>query len=892
MAIFEVEKDGKVYEVDAPDMAAAAAAMSGGESPSSARPDGLAVFNEGIARGLGTPVDLAAGGINAAISGINTVTGSEFGHITDPIGGADDMRDIFEALGVRMPDDDFQPEGIMENLALGAGGAAGAIVPFAGAGRLLQAGTGLTQATGNAIVQPFTTAPVRAVASEVAAGAGAGVGVDVADQLAPDNPLAQIVGALVGGVAGGAGPYAVATGATKLPGVAAATRFAQSEIAPFTEAGAMERARNRMANLVEDPEAARAALAQPTIGNLSPAVSTGDKRMMALEQTVRDTDPAVDLRLRQQEAEGADALRQELVAPANGQDSQTARSFMEGAIQQQVDGVGQSLDQTFGAPAGVNTTSTSLRTQSAPARRTAYDAAYAAPLDYASAAGMNLESLVTRVEQVAPGTISLANRLMAGEGLSSNQIKANFADDGSISFEVMPDTRQIDYITRAMNQMADSGEGKGQFGGQTDLGRVIGGLSREIRNNLKNANPQYATALETAATPMGQRDALLFGQDLLNPSLPRDVAADRIANMTGPEVEYVRQGVRAQLDETLANVRATLANPDTGMREAQQALARLSARAVREKIGMILPAEEAEAFFATLENAAATMDTRRSGTALFAAGRPGEEIKSLLNAPDPRAATAQLIEQAGNDATGNTLAGIKGGYLDELMTRARSGSFDDNGEALLSGRAMQNALSDRRMMAVGNALLTMEERSRLSAIVDELTRLETARSRLPGVGKVMEGEPNSIVSMIARTIAARSGAHAGRGTSGASLLTAHFASERMKQILETLTLDKAEALIRQAVAGDKDLFDALLTPGDKVTPQQEGYLANILSNRGPGTAAGALGGGMAVMDEPVDADADPLMELIMRDQQPSQPLRVVVDGAGSYGDEVMDAIMR
>ena len=70
-------------------------------------------------------------------------------------------------------------------------------------------------------------------------------------------------------------------------------------------------------------------------------------------------------------------------------------------------------------------------------------------------------------------------------------------------------------------------------------------------------------------------------------------------------------------------------------------------------------------------------------------------------------------------------------------------------------------------------------------------------------------------------------------------------------------------------------------------------MASILSNRGPGTAAGAVGGGMAVMDEPEDPHAgDPLIELLMRDQQPSRPLRVVVDGAGSYGDEVLDAIMR
>lgn len=39
----------------------------------------------------------------------------------------------------------------------------------------------------------------------------------------------------------------------------------------------------------------------------------------------------------------------------------------------------------------------------------------------------------------------------------------------------------------------------------------------------------------------------------------------------------------------------------------------------------------------------------------------------------------------------------------------------------------------------------------------------------------------------------------------------------MKRILETLTLDRAEALIRQAVTGDRELFQALLTPGPRAS---------------------------------------------------------------------------
>lgn len=95
------------------------------------------------------------------------------------------------------------------------------------------------------------------------------------------------------------------------------------------------------------------------------------------------------------------------------------------------------------------------------------------------------------------------------------------------------------------------------------------------------------------------------------------------------------------------------------------------------------------------------------------------------------------------------------------MAQARTGSFDNAGDAVLSGRVMQSVLGNNRMKVVANELLTMEKRSRLSTIVDELSRLETAQGHLPNIGAVMEDEPNSVVSMIARTIAARTGARAG-----------------------------------------------------------------------------------------------------------------------------------
>lgn len=326
--------------------------------------------------------------------------------------------------------------------------------------------------------------------------------------------------------------------------------------------------------------------------------------------------------------------------------------------------------------------------------------------------------------------------------------------------------------------------------------------------------------------------------------------------MSDPEIAFVRQGVRSSLDESLSRVRAAMSNPDVGLREAQQTLAQLSSRNARDKISMILPEDLAGEFFQNIDETAAMLNPRKSAPLTFANARPNEEIRSIINSTNPQQGADQLVAQAAKDPSGKAIFGLKGAFIDELMNRSRTGNFDDAGAPILSGRAMQNALADNRVLEVANSLLTTEERSRFADIADELARVETMQGRLPNVGDVMEGEPNSVVSLIARTIAARTGAKAGHGTSGASLLTANFASQRMQRILNNLTLDRAEGLIREAVAGDRELFELLLTPANRIAPKQESKLAQVLSR----TVTGTLGGVLAT-----DGEDEPRVEELIMD---------------------------
>lgn len=272
--------------------------------------------------------------------------------------------------------------------------------------------------------------------------------------------------------------------------------------------------------------------------------------------------------------------------------------------------VTDALDNSLGQPEGLMSARNAIRMGSAGARSSAYDDAYNAAINYAAPEGQALENIIkTRVPSKA---IAAANELMRTEGLSSKQILAKVADDGTVVFERLPDVRQIDYITRGLNEVADQADGAGKLGGTTAVGRAYSNLSREIRDTLKGLVPEYGKALETAADPIRRSKAVEFGGKLLSSAVTRDQVDDFAKGITGPEREAIAQGVRSRLDDLMANVTRTIQDGDTGAREAVKAIKDLSSRANREKLTVVLGKTRAEALFNEIDRAATSFDLRAS----------------------------------------------------------------------------------------------------------------------------------------------------------------------------------------------------------------------------------------------------------------------------------------
>lgn len=272
--------------------------------------------------------------------------------------------------------------------------------------------------------------------------------------------------------------------------------------------------------------------------------------------------------------------------------------------------VTDALDNTLGAPQGVTAARSAIRQGSAAARGSAYDDAYNAAIDYADPRGQAIEGILkTRVPKSA---IAAANELMRTEGNASKQILAKVADDGSVVFEKMPDVRQIDYITRGLNEVADQADGAGKLGGTTAQGRAYSNLSSEIRDTLRDLVPEYGKALETAADPIRRSKAVELGSKLLSPSMTRDQVDEAVRGMTGPEKDALAQGVRSRLDDVMANVARTVQDGDTPAREAIKAIKDMSSRANREKLTAAIGKAKADKLFDEIDRAAMSFDLRAS----------------------------------------------------------------------------------------------------------------------------------------------------------------------------------------------------------------------------------------------------------------------------------------
>jgi len=383
----------------------------------------------------------------------------------------------------------------------------------------------------------------------------------------------------------------------------------------------------------------------------------------------------------------------DLAVQKSGKAGNIAREAIEARAGRAGQNFDAALDSALGQPQGIATAERAIRDGSRAARSSTYGAAYDMPIDYSAPAAREMEDLLSRV---GPGAVRKANRLMELAGDRSKQILADIADDGTVTFKTMPDVRQIDYITRALREEAEAGEGMGALGGQTDIGRALKGLSTNIRGKLRELVPEYGAALDTAADPISRRQALQFGNRLLSPATARDEVTFTLDGMSKAERQAAKEGVRSHIDDLLANVKRSITDGNMDAREAQRAVRDLSSRANKEKLTALLGDDEAGKLFTELDKTAQSLDLRASVAAnskTYARQSAEQEVKDLtepgafgkLLQGQPLNATQRIAQAATKQAPKDILEREQGMYSN--IVKALVGP--QGGDAMLALRQLE-----------------------------------------------------------------------------------------------------------------------------------------------------------------------------------------------------------
>lgn len=149
--------------------------------------------NEGLANILGFPVDMLNAGVGLGMSGINAIAGTDFQPSPQPFGGSESLRGLM-APAIMPESDDTSLQ-----FTRRVGQEIGASLPV-GLGTM-----------------GLAARPAQMLATEMGLAGAAGVGAGLANQVFPDNDMADMVGSLVGLGAGAVGPNALRRLATPNP---------------------------------------------------------------------------------------------------------------------------------------------------------------------------------------------------------------------------------------------------------------------------------------------------------------------------------------------------------------------------------------------------------------------------------------------------------------------------------------------------------------------------------------------------------------------------------------------------------------------------------------------------------------------------------------------------
>ena len=791
------------------------------------RGGGLMPFlNRSIADLGGAPVDL----VNFGLSKLGVPVSKE------PFGGSASIENFLakygETIGAPIvPEVGQEAKTLPEYIGSGLGSAAGFLIPGLGLSRLAASSARpVVAAVGKQLANAPVAAPLSYMAAELASGAGSSAGKFAAEQAAPDSKLASFAGEFLGSLS-----PSVAMLAAKYSPTGIALRLGKGALAPFSESGSRVRAENRVQSLVADPEAAARAMETPSISGLTPAQRSGEKRLLALEKEVADTNAVKAQDLSDRAKAAKETLSNE--ARTLGGDPAKTRAFLEARRSQVGDSLTASVNQArtraeeriakLEPNASAEDASRVVRSEF----DKAYDAArsqenrlwgeipqdvqvntaplferFAKLVDDTPVTGQDDIPAYARKflgqgeakqleETVSPATLQrMRSKLLEMERLAYREGRRT---EGSTIGKIADD------VLETMNSVPDM---PGPYA-------VARNFTREL-NQTYREGPVKALILTTDSSSYVPEELTL--SRLIGSGGVRGGVAERsIVAATGetPEVkaaiqDFLTRDLRGRVVTAEGRVKPEAAKSWVQSNETLLEQYPEIRQGLTDALAAQAQAKTREGFEKRISSEMRTPGGAPLGR--FLEGNSDDAVARVFKAENPAEVAMSLVRTAKKDPSGDAYKGLRGAFVDNLLARARSVTTE--GE-VFSGSIILDAFKNPKQRGAFEAVLGPDDLKRLEQIGNEFLALERTRGNLPSVGGVVGDIPNRILDVAARVAGARVGRVIG-GLQESAIMSARF-----RDWMRSLTRDRAEKLISRAVT-DPELF-ATLMRGNRTVQQQD-----------------------------------------------------------------------
>lgn len=723
------------------------------------------------------------------------------------------------------------------------------------------------------IAAQTAASPGITAATELAGAFGGGAGGEIAAAATDDDPYATMIGELLGGITGVAGPQVVkgagsgllkgadvATEAlAKVPFVGAPVRIGRDALDSLMSVrDPWRRASGAARETVVDPEAAAARI-DPN-DPMPPARQVGEPRMLATEEALRRSGSAADAeKVTKHIADTVDAQKQ-LAIDTGGDTTLPAKALEQS---------GDSTIQRFKvrAETAANDAETAIKDLDVDEPWN-ISAAARAKLEEAKTAGRELEREAWgKVGWESPGTYDNAqaavDELATGTGRAlRDEVVPKFIRDELAT--AAKDGATLQDI-HALRQKVGTAKGQAQTDGDRAMYGALAKLETALLKDMESVSGDPA-ALKAAreATKefydkfgrgkLGQ--VLGYSERSVLDTAPEDTL-NKVFSGTQParDLEQMLSASPAAMQDAMDYQRKlflTAAYPNGKFNLA--AANRFIGTLRQKRILDVLPELEGSLVNATSKSGRAEFltkyakqveaqggvraekGTQQSLASMYNEGPVGREAGLLLDSKkvrDPVTTARKLRTKMRGDEAAET--GLRQSFKDAMWEKAK-GSLQDDGTYKYSPGKFTKLVNDniQTMEALGFKPEEIQDLRKLS------TYMQQAAMKAEPAERVLSDLPGLIVSSASQVLGARTGnwinkVLGGKGA-GPGLQAAQLGSQRAKQLTKALRVDPAESLLRDAM-DDPALLKALLI-GKEATETAKKQAASKLN-------AWAIGAGLS-----------------------------------------------